>query len=579
MATYYMRVDGTAANKGAATGPGSTQANCMNIAVHDAETFSAGDIIILCDDGGDYTTRLDPPSSGTSGNPITYEAESGDAPTINMVTDLREWDTAGNWTDGGGDVWYIGSLASDPGRLWIDGTEYSEAQDENDIDSSYRWWWDNPNDRVYVYSTSNPADNYSTMDAANYGGAFASALRVNNKSFLTFEGITFKGGLYTLLVQTSSASEDSEGIIFDDCRVEDSGQVGIQIKTWDDAYDILNGEIKNCTIDNNDHLTLDYNGERNAVGVQLDEGSQGWKVYNNTIRDWAHNAVRLNGISSRVNQNNEIYENLIDAPGAGSGMGDPKALAFGSSAASTCINNKFYRNFVTDMKTKINLSGSYNEVFNNVFGQMISPPYDHSGYSYHLSLTFLSTESHHNKIYDNVFYGSPESGIYVSAQAAIANNEVTNNIFMNCGEDSYDGDDNYAVEIAAGAGGNIYRNNLFYKSGVTDFVRYRGADLTVTEFNAENGNNGDTVSGNITGDPLFTNPASEDFTLQGSSPAINVGIDLGDDYTDALNPSSSWPDNVATLDQDDYGAGWEIGAYVFAEARGLCGIGIGINIT
>lgn len=81
-ATYYMRADGTAANKAAATGAGSTQANCMNVTVHDSETFSAGDIIILCDDGGTYRDQIDVPSSGSGGSPITYQAESGDTPLI-----------------------------------------------------------------------------------------------------------------------------------------------------------------------------------------------------------------------------------------------------------------------------------------------------------------------------------------------------------------------------------------------------------------------------------------------------------------------------------------------------------------
>ena len=32
----------------------------------------------------------------------------------------------------------------------------------------------------------------------------------------------------------------------------------------------------------------------------------------------------------------------------------------------------------------------------------------------------------------------------------------------------------------------------------------------------------------------------------------------------ALDPTSTWPDNVATLDQNSHGDGWEIGAYVYA---------------
>ncbi len=46
MATYYMRADGTAANKGAAGGPGSSQSACMNVSVHNGETFSDNDVTV-----------------------------------------------------------------------------------------------------------------------------------------------------------------------------------------------------------------------------------------------------------------------------------------------------------------------------------------------------------------------------------------------------------------------------------------------------------------------------------------------------------------------------------------------------
>ena len=68
-----MRADGSAANKAAATGPTSDAAACMNVTVHNGETFSAGDVIVVSDAGGDFTDAiLTPPSSGSVGNVITY---------------------------------------------------------------------------------------------------------------------------------------------------------------------------------------------------------------------------------------------------------------------------------------------------------------------------------------------------------------------------------------------------------------------------------------------------------------------------------------------------------------------------
>jgi hypothetical protein len=81
--TYYMRADGMAANKAAATSC-SSASTAMSVSAHNGETFSAGDVIVLCDDGGDYASTVVIPSSGSSGagNTITYQAESGAEPAI-----------------------------------------------------------------------------------------------------------------------------------------------------------------------------------------------------------------------------------------------------------------------------------------------------------------------------------------------------------------------------------------------------------------------------------------------------------------------------------------------------------------
>jgi hypothetical protein len=63
--------------------------------------------------------------------------------------------------------------------------------------------------------------------------------------------------------------------------------------------------------------------------------------------------------------------------------------------------------------------------------------------------------------------------------------------------------------------------------------------------------------------PLFVSTSTPNFSLQSASPAIDVGANLGSTYEDGLASWSTWPSNVVTLDQNTYGAGWEIGAYVY----------------
>ncbi|MCP4262757.1 MAG: right-handed parallel beta-helix repeat-containing protein [Planctomycetes bacterium] len=81
--TYYMREDGSAANKEAATSCGAANTS-MSVAMHNSETFSAGDVIELCDDGGNFTSKLTVPSSGSAGSPITYQEASGDTVVIDL---------------------------------------------------------------------------------------------------------------------------------------------------------------------------------------------------------------------------------------------------------------------------------------------------------------------------------------------------------------------------------------------------------------------------------------------------------------------------------------------------------------
>ena len=151
---------------------------------------------------------------------------------------------------------------------------------------------------------------------------------------------------------------------------------------------------------------------------------------------------------------------------------------------------------------------------------------------------------------NNVFYNIDGYAIYVyGGYGDIENNLIRNNLIMlynvgaaadDCGIRIVDD-----VEIL----GNTYQNNLIYMSGDGTPVRYRGdGELTITEFNAENGSNSDVIGSNLGSDPHMIDPANGDFTLQGTSPCIDAGVDVGltTDYAGNSVP---------------YGAGVDIGAY------------------
>ena len=68
-----------------------------------------------------------------------------------------------------------------------------------------------------------------------------------------------------------------------------------------------------------------------------------------------------------------------------------------------------------------------------------------------------------------------------------------------------------------------------------------------------------TATGRSIADPLFTNAAGGDFTLQAASPCRGAGVNLGATYDDYLDPDSTWPSAITTVDADK--VGWNIGAY------------------
>jgi len=112
--TYYIRADGTAANKAAATGPETDPAACMTITTHNGETFSPGDIIIVSGLGGVLrTTAWKVPSDGTSGSLIEYRGSN------NAIISGGTFITG--FTQYSGNIYYK-SVTAPPGRCWYNET-------------------------------------------------------------------------------------------------------------------------------------------------------------------------------------------------------------------------------------------------------------------------------------------------------------------------------------------------------------------------------------------------------------------------------------------------------------------------
>jgi parallel beta-helix repeat protein len=138
-------------------------------------------------------------------------------------------------------------------------------------------------------------------------------------------------------------------------------------------------------------------------------------------------------------------------------------------------------------------------------------------------------------VHGNTVYGT-DDGILV--KAASVNNDIRNNISAFNRQHGISVQDTSTVAIAG--------NDLFYANTAGSYSGIGAA------------------AGDVTSDPKFvsSNPNSPtSFVLEAGSPAINAGVDLGA-RSAGLQPGSSWPGNVLTVDQNLYG-GWEIGAFVY----------------
>jgi len=104
MATYHMRADGTAANKAAADGTGDAS-TFLDVAGHNGETFAADDVIELHDGGGNFTDAvLTPPTAGSVGQPITYQAATGESPVLSGADLVGTWTTTSASGGAGSDL-------------------------------------------------------------------------------------------------------------------------------------------------------------------------------------------------------------------------------------------------------------------------------------------------------------------------------------------------------------------------------------------------------------------------------------------------------------------------------------------
>jgi len=523
-ATYYVdATNGNDNNFGL-----STTTAWKTIAKVNQSNFLPGDNILF-KRGEFWREQLTVPSSGSSINPISFGAyESGADPIISGMRELAGWSDRGNWTNQGSNIWLMDRGIYEYTRLVIDGKEYIEAETFNDVDDNHRWFYDTEYRDLYLYATENPATAYLNM----YYAADVNGILVDGKSYIEIQNIEIQGGYYGIKIRNACSN-----ILVHDCTIGKytySQGIRIQGVTSSPYTPIKKVEIYNNTIDfDYDNSADDYKTKGTAEDcVFLGSSVESCKIYENIINACTHSCVMLiSNDSNCPNQHNEVYKNKIDGTGSNYCRGIDITNGGHGAVDGQTAYNLIYRNIISNTTVRNQIFGDHNEFYYNIIynvteGGVLDNVSDGIGL-----FGPENQKCHNNKIYNNTIYNVAHNGIIVYGDANCANvqnNLVRNNLVMNWGKDKY----GIYIEDHTTVLDNTYEHNLLYKSGVSDVV-YHGHDgaddypHTIEEFNAKNGSVNDVIGGNISSDPLMTDPDNDDFTLQSSSPCINAGADVG----------------------------------------------------
>jgi len=479
--------------------------------------------------------------SGAAGNPIVYGAygdPSDPLPIISGNGPLDGANDAGNWDVHGANVWRM-SMARTPGRLFLDGQEILRASAIDDLGmqdsegATGEWFWDATTDSLYLISAQNPALAYTEIR----GSVQFEATQIFRADYLEFRELDLQGGSGAAI-----AIRGSNHILIEQCSIGRQANSGLSLlqQTLDpEQYKTSFITVRNNTFDSDFTFFYGLGSERGCGdGIKLFYGVHDCMVYENTFRNWAHNAVEF--LANREVDlgvyDNAIYDNYITAPDI------PYAHPLGMDGLlDKCRDNEFYRNFIDSCRTTSQVNGNNNWVHHNIIVGMRNSPnkVDGTAFAFAMGIYGSGLVSQDNRFDHNLIIDTDEAAFQIRSfglPGTVKDHLIRNNIIYETGQDP--DDDRYAVGTGielydpdvTGVGGNTFQNNLFYNS-LSDsnfvFVRDSSTHYSVPEFNALNGVDTNTISDNIFGDPLFTDLANGDYLPQQGSPAIDAGLDLG----------------------------------------------------
>ena len=550
------------------TGDGDTYETCMSPTYHNnTASFSSNDIIYLCDT---ITSQLIVPDSGTLGNNIVYDGsypshlgiidaqgDNGVSGTGMIRLNDRDYITIQNLTmqdcDLAGYLIY-GSGGSDINQgIVIDHVDFSVTESSTLLDYGMIRL-NSPADLIISNCTFTGNMQGVVIDFNDSSHNDAYNIEFDTNTFSIIQGTRGSGIRFWQQENGVGSGTNTEGVVHDvnihDNVFEKCSVSGITYGASSATkIAFITAEKKNYNINIVDNTF--YRTELAAIEFEAISDRSGTKSWSNVSRnsiteigydldgnqtsETITNAIQSHVWSQVIIEKNYIYKVYTDrTPGDGSGIildwtiGDDESYA---DYTSNCIVRY---NWIDTCRNKGIAAGR--SVSNLIYSNIIL----NSG----TGITIKNPISDGNIIYNNLIFGN-DSGIYHDKDddtQIIKNNIFSDNdygIFAPDGNASYTSNPTVVPSESY---------NLFYDSATNHIER--GTD-GATSINATS----------IDDNPDFTTPGT-DFTLQSTSPALDVGVILGTDFRYILDPSTNiaadWPDSVVTKMQGNL---WNMGAY------------------
>jgi parallel beta-helix repeat protein len=472
--------------------------NAASLSPGDAVLFKRGEVWNCTQ--AEYA--LYPTHDGTASASIAYGAYgSGSLPIIrgrNYV--VPESAMSSSWVRHPSvpSAWYI-TLADDPSRLFLGNVEYWPSASEAGVNATKRWYYGTVNGqghRLLVYSAEgNPASVGLTVQQGNS----AEAVYVKGRKYLVFENLDLQGGCAVIRI-TAVTSAASRYITFQNCSVGYRSAFGIQISAG--GSPVVNCDhitIANCNIASGAPVynpgTANY---CNADGINV-SGCDYVSIHDNTLTDWFHSAIYFIDRDGGTVKYGEVYGNKISSPKVAYCRG----LSTDGSADGKVSYNKFYNNVIQNTGIRSQINGDHNEVFNNVIDTVTQPSYPSYQAGEGIQLQGYRGPCHDNIIRNNIIRNCSGPGIAIADDSRNVkhDNIIEGNTIVDCGSDLSRSlgylHIGIRIDNAPNVGGNSFASNMLVDSaGITTVIMYRGTAEAVEQFNANNGDNSDVISGN-----------------------------------------------------------------------------------